>query len=208
MTRQRPGIHPGNGRDLRTAKQRSELKRIVNHGGGCIGHDESAKPWAHRLVIGKETAVVADQGVRHDHDLARVRRIGADLLVAGLASIDDEVAPGRYGSTERDTGDERAVLERQESWAEITDARIDHRAWTGRGRRHARGPIRRIETKELAIEVARPMRRMAPSIEPGTAIKRSFPASQNRFAGLTGPAFKGSPRLAWVRIQDYSPMSK
>ena len=39
-------------------------------------------------------AVVADQRVGHDDDLAGVRRVGADLLVAGLRGVDDEVAAG------------------------------------------------------------------------------------------------------------------
>ncbi len=43
----------------------------------------------------REPPVVADQRVGHDHDLAGVRRVGADLLVAGLAGVDDEVAAGR-----------------------------------------------------------------------------------------------------------------
>ena len=45
--------------------------------------------------------------------------------------------------------------------------------------------------EEMAVEIAPPTRRKAPPIEPGTATKRSFPASQNRFASLTGPASKG-----------------
>ena len=51
-----------------------------------------------------EAAVVADQRVGHDHDLAGVRGIGADLLVAGLARVDDEVAARRDGRPERDPG--------------------------------------------------------------------------------------------------------
>ena len=35
---------------------------------------------------------------------------------------------------------------------------------------------------------------MVPPTELGTATKRSFPASQNRFAGLTGPASKGTAK--------------
>ncbi len=42
-----------------------------------------------------EPPVVADERVGHDHDLAGVRGVRADLLVAGLARVDDEVAAGR-----------------------------------------------------------------------------------------------------------------
>lgn len=37
-------------------------------------------------------------------------------------------------------------------------------------------------------------RRRSPPMEPGTAIDYSFPASRNRFAGLTGPAIKDAPK--------------
>ncbi len=71
-----------------------------------------------------DAAVVADERVGHDDDLAGVRGVGADLLVAGLARVDDEVAAGRgLGAPKRDPGEDGAVLEREESRA--------------RGRRHA-----------------------------------------------------------------------
>ncbi len=37
---------------------------------------------------------------------------------------------------------------------------------------------------------------MSPPMELSAAIELSFPASQNRFAGLTGPAIKGAERVA------------
>ena len=72
VSRQRPRIDPGDGRDPGSTKQRSELERVVNHGRGCIGHHEATEPWSNGLVIGHETSVVADQRVRHDHDLTGV----------------------------------------------------------------------------------------------------------------------------------------
>ena len=63
-------------------------------------------------------AVVADQRVGHDDDLAGVRGVGADLLVAGLRGVDDEVAAGRVGGPERDPREDGAVLEREQRRAE------------------------------------------------------------------------------------------
>src|SRR6185503_18531586 len=69
--------------------------------------------------------VVPDEGVRHHHDLAGVGRVRADLLVARLARVDDEVATGGHGRTERHAREDRAILERQERRTEVADARID-----------------------------------------------------------------------------------
>ena len=92
---QRAGVDAGDGRDAVVAQERGQLARVVEDGGRGVGHDEAAQPRARRLVVVAQPAVVADQRVGHDDDLAGVRRVRADLLVAGLARVDDEVAAGR-----------------------------------------------------------------------------------------------------------------
>ena len=89
----------------------------VEHGGRGVGHDECPQPRADRLVVVGQAAVVADERVGHDHDLAGVRGVGADLLVAGLARVDDEVAAGRDRGAEGDAREDRAVLEGQQGRA-------------------------------------------------------------------------------------------
>jgi hypothetical protein len=110
------------------AQHSGELARVVQHGRGGVRHDEPAKPRAGRLVVGQETAVVADERVRHDHHLSRIGRVGADLLVARLAGVDDEVATGRNRRPEGHALEDRAVLERQERRPGVADAGIDDRA--------------------------------------------------------------------------------
>ena len=72
-----------------------------------------------------EPAVVADERVGHDHDLAGIRGVGADLLVAGLAGVDDEVPAGGHRGTEGDAREDRPVLQRQQRRAQVPDPRID-----------------------------------------------------------------------------------
>ena len=88
------------------AQQRRELARVVEDRGRRVGHDEArgatgARDWS----SSRQPAVVADQRVGHHDDLARVRGIGGDLLVAGLRGVDDEVAArGRRGRRTRCPG--------------------------------------------------------------------------------------------------------
>ena len=116
------------------AQQRRELAGVVEDRGRRVGHDQRPEPRPDRLVVHGQPAVVADQRVGHDHDLAGVRGVGADLLVAGLAGVDDEVAAGRGRGAERDAREDRAVLERQQRRTQVADARIDDGAGTGSGR--------------------------------------------------------------------------
>jgi len=110
------------------AQERGELPGVVEDGGRRVRDDEAAEPWSDRLVVVDEPAVVADQRIRHDHDLAGVRGVGADLLVARLARVHDEVAAGRRGRTECDAGKDGAVLEGEEGGAEIADSGVHHGA--------------------------------------------------------------------------------
>ncbi len=117
-------------------------------------------------------SVVADQRVGHDHDLAGIGRVRADLLVAGLAGVDDEVAARGQRSPEGDAGEHRAVLEREERRAEAPDPGIDdgaraRRRWQGRG-------------DHTASDTTNPPASRARWADAGADIDASF-------AGLTGP---------------------
>ncbi len=132
MTGERTRIDPGDRRDPVIAQEPRELLRILQHGGRGVGDDEPAQPRAARLVVGGDPTVVADQRVRHHDDLAGIRGVGADLLVAGLARVDDEVPARRHVGPEGDAFEDGAVLEREQGRAEVTDARVDHGPWLGR----------------------------------------------------------------------------
>ena len=95
---QRARVHARDRRDRVVAQQRGELAGVVEDRGRRVGDDQRPEPRADRLVVLGEPAVVADQRVGHDDDLAGVRGVGADLLVARLAGVDDEVAAGRDGA--------------------------------------------------------------------------------------------------------------
>ena len=168
---------------LVVAQERRQLAGVVEHGGRGVGDDQCPQPRPDRLVVVGEPTVVADQRIGHDHDLAGVRGVGADLLVAGLARVDDEVAAGRDRRPERDAREDGPVLERQQRRTEVADPGIDDRARPGR-RRHGRAITRpRIQRTH------RP-RGLGGRTRARTSMPPS-PASRDRYASLTGPAMKG-----------------
>ena len=128
---QGPGVDAGDRRDPVAAEERRELAGVVEDRRRRVGDDEGPEPRPERLVVVGDAAVVADQRIGHHDDLAGVRRVGADLLVAGLRGVDDEVAAGRERRAERDPGEDRAVLEGEQGRPEIADAGIDDRARAG-----------------------------------------------------------------------------
>src|ERR1700694_2740938 len=56
--------------------------------------DQRPSPGAARLLELRRRAIVADEGIGHDHQLAGVRGIGEHLLVAGHAGVDDDFTTG------------------------------------------------------------------------------------------------------------------
>jgi hypothetical protein len=58
-------------------------------------------------------AVVPDERVGHRDDLALVRGVGEDLLVAGHRGVEHDLALGRARRTERAAGEDRAIFQRQ-----------------------------------------------------------------------------------------------
>ncbi len=150
------------------AEEWTQLAGIIEDRRRRVGDDERPEPGRTRLVLVQQPAVVADQRVGHDHDLARVRGVGADLLVAGLARVDDEVAAGRDGRTEGDArervpsssaskaGPRSPIRGSTTAEARGAGGAITRRARSGRGlrgkghaggaaRKHPRGPWTVIE---------------------------------------------------------------
>ena len=64
-------------------------------------------------VLGVD-ADVADVRVGERDDLARVRRIGQDLLVAGHRRVEDDLADREPGRADRHAAEHRAVGERED----------------------------------------------------------------------------------------------
>ena len=124
---ERTGVHARDRRDRGIAQERRQLPGIVEHRGRRVRHDQRPEPRPDRLVVVGQAPVVADQRVGHDHDLAGIRGVGADLLVAGLARIDDEVAAGRDRGPERHAREDRPILERQQRGTQVADPRVDDR---------------------------------------------------------------------------------
>ena len=129
-----PGVDAGDGRDPLVAQERRELAGLLDDGRGRVRDDERPEPRVLGLVVGVDPPVVADERVGHDDDLAGVRGVGADLLVAGLARVHDEVAARRDVRTEGDPAEDRPVLERQEGRPAVADAGVDDEAGIRGGR--------------------------------------------------------------------------
>ena len=133
-----PRVDARDRRDPLAAQERRELARLLGHRRGRGGDDEGPQPGPLGLVVGPDAPVVADQRVGHHHDLAGIRRVGADLLVAGLARVDHQVAARGGVGAEGDAGEDRPVLERQQCRPARSDARVDHRVGVGERRRGGR----------------------------------------------------------------------
>ena len=138
MPCQRPRVEAGDGRHAARPQQVDDLAGPSEHAGRGMADDEAAQPGPLRLVVIGCAPVVADEREGHDHHLAGVAGVGADLLVAGLRGVDDEVAAAAHLGAEGDAREGRAVLERQQAWTAAADARVDH----GIGREGQGGPAR------------------------------------------------------------------
>ena len=176
VARQGARVHPGDRGDVVAAKERGELAGVVEHGRRRVRDDERAEPRPKGLIVVDEPAVVADERVRHDHDLAGVRRVGADLLVARLRGVDDQVAARGRRCAERDPGKDRAVLEGQQR---------GHRRDGGREPRRPPGG-RRSMTSEVAAG-----RRVSPrSLGPHTKTPPARRARWTRGHTIRWPPFR------------------
>ncbi len=77
------------------------------------------------MIVVSEAAVVADEREGHDHDLTGIAGIGADLLIAGLRCIHDQIATATVGSAKGDATEDGSVLERKQAWAVAADPGVD-----------------------------------------------------------------------------------
>ena len=171
----------------------------------------TTRPRSHgprRLVVVREPAVVADQRIGHDDDLAGVRGVGADLLVAGLARVDDEVAAGGDRRAERDArgrpcrprapaapgrgrrsgGRRRRVGARQRRMGRRSVGRSlrtqEPRRWLGRGARPRDG----MRMRDLAPPT-RPHRTGTPALRTGDQRwPRAYHASRARERPVGAPS--------------------
>ncbi len=126
VARQGPRVDAGDRRHARRAQDVHDLARPAEHRRGGMPHHQAAQPGSLRLVVSREAAVVADQRISHDHDLARVRRIGTDLLVARLAGIDHQVPARLDGRAERGAVKDGAILQCQQGRPVGADTRVHH----------------------------------------------------------------------------------
>ncbi len=76
-------------------------------------YDEGFRVWAPGLHVRLVDPVVADQGVRHGHDLPLVRGVCQDLLVPGHARVEDHLSDGIPMRTEGPAMEYTAVLKGQ-----------------------------------------------------------------------------------------------
>ena len=145
------------------------------------------RDWSSR----QHAPVVADQRIGHQHDLAGVRRVGADLLVAGLgvfATRSPPPPPGRAKATPRN---DRAVLERQQRRPVAPDPRVDDRI---RGSGTVLGQCRLPGCKKMTAARGRAV----VSLQHGL-IRPPCRPSRGRVAGLSGPVRRDSAEVSTPR---------
>jgi hypothetical protein len=97
------------GQEVGQALLGTPVRRGVTH----VAHHEAAGEHRARLRIGAVHTVVADVRHRHGDDLARVRGVGQDLLVAGQRGVEADLAVGLTGRAARPAFEHGAVLERE-----------------------------------------------------------------------------------------------
>ena len=112
-------------------QQRCQLRRVFRDRCGRVSNDETAQPGSRRLIVRDQTTVVSNQGIRHQHDLTRIARVGADLLVARLTRVDHKVATGGDRCTPSNTWKDAPIFKGEECWSVIANARVNNgcRLW-------------------------------------------------------------------------------
>ena len=78
---------------------------------GGLLDDEAVHQGPPGLDVFRVQPVVADERVGHGHDLAAVRGIGEDLLVAGHGRVEDDLAGGLADGAQRLTAEDTAVAQ-------------------------------------------------------------------------------------------------
>ena len=127
VPRQRPSVYAGDRRHPGVAQKCNQLLGRLQDGGRGVTDNEPGQPRPDRLVVALQPAVVADQRIGHDNDLAGVRRVGADLLVAGLRGVHHQVAATARGRAKTDAAYDRAIGQREQRRPVAPDPRVDYR---------------------------------------------------------------------------------
>ena len=134
VTGQAPRVDPGHGRHAVTVEEgletlgRAPVRRFPSQ----VAHHHSPAVGRDGLVVGRVGAVVADVGAREGDHLARVGRVGDDLLVPAHGRVEDELAGGHGDRRPRRLpGEHGAVRRHQERRRPVpVDARDAHRCAT------------------------------------------------------------------------------
>ncbi len=174
VSRQCPRVQTGHGRHAGRSQKVHDLASSPKHAGRGVPDDQAAQPGPLRLIVVGETAVIPDEREGHDHHLTRVAGVGADLLVAGLGSVDHEVTPTGDRRTEGQAPVDHAILERQQARPAAADAGVDH-GLRGQGQRWPQGGLAR-RGRRLTVDSARGER--------GHAQSTSLLAARDRDTGL------------------------
>ena len=118
MQRQRPRIDSGEAGLAVTLHDRGQLLAGTPVRGGIeFLYDQAVEEEAPRLHILLRAAVIADLRGRERHELARVGRVGNDLLISGHAGIEHGFARAVVQVAERAAVKDRTVGEREKCFA-------------------------------------------------------------------------------------------
>ncbi len=97
---------------LEKSRQRPTRAMIAGPA-GKLANDKPANPGPPALGVGRAHAIVADLRVSHRYDLSVIRRIGQDLLIAGHARVENDLAVAFAPCSKRLPRVNRAVFQRQ-----------------------------------------------------------------------------------------------
>ena len=78
---------------------------------GSLAYNEPGHARHRGLAVLGIDAVVADERIRHRHDLTGVRGIREDLLIPRHRRVEDDLAEGGTGSTQNNTVEAAAVFQ-------------------------------------------------------------------------------------------------
>ena len=193
-----PGVDAGDAGDAVAPEQAVEITvgPPVGPAPGQLPDHHAAAERAAGLEVGPVHAVVADVGVREGDDLARVARVGEDLLVARQDRVEDHLArgdtAGRFGSDQlaledRSVGQDERALPRCTRAAHRAPPGFSRRSVSpsGTGRRENRRSLHGHASYRLIMQQRR--RRVI-------AGPRRPARSARRRAGCGGPCPAGAGR--------------
>ena len=153
MAHERAGVHPFDGHHAVVAQVVGQALRAapVRRRRAQVAHDEAAQGGLVRLRVVHVHAVVSDLGIRHRHDLARVRRVGDHLEVALERGVEADLAEHLPRRRARRAAEHGAVLQHE-------------RRGRARGlRRPLHQPLRNLAQASILPFGQRPYKKAPPS---------------------------------------------